>query len=43
MAEWFAESGEYQERCEGTDFGQFLDQLYQDVLGRSPDEGGEMS
>lgn len=41
IAEWFAESDEYHQRYEGTDFGQFLDQLYQDVLGRSPDEAGK--
>lgn len=41
IAEWFAESREFQRRYEGTDFSQFLDQLYLDVLGRTPDIEGK--
>jgi hypothetical protein len=41
IAEWFAESNEYQTRYEGTSFSQFLDQLYADVLDRPPDQSGK--
>lgn len=41
IAEWFALSKEYQARYGNADFGPFLDLLYQDVLGRQPDEDGK--
>lgn len=41
IAEWFAESDEFRIRYAGTDFSQFLDQLYQDVLNRPPDPAGK--
>ncbi|MEL7155062.1 MAG: DUF4214 domain-containing protein [Actinomycetota bacterium] len=41
IAEWFAESDEFQARYAGTPFGVFLDRLYTDVLGRSPDADGK--
>ncbi|MCP3989663.1 MAG: DUF4214 domain-containing protein, partial [Actinomycetia bacterium] len=41
IAEWFAESEEYQARYAGTSFSQFLDQLYSDVLDRPSDESGK--
>ncbi len=41
IAEFFAESDEFQARYADKPFGEFLDQLYQDVLFRSPDEGGK--
>ncbi len=41
IAEWFAQSEEYQARYAGMDFAQFLDQLYSDVLDRPPDEAGK--
>jgi hypothetical protein len=41
IAEWFAESEEFQNRYGTLDFGAFLDQLYIDVLGREPDESGK--
>lgn len=41
IAEWFAESNEYQTRYEGMNFSQFLDQLYEDVLHREPDLEGK--
>ena len=41
IAEWFADSSEYQARYEGTSFSQFLDQLYVDVLNRPPDQSGK--
>ncbi len=40
IADWFAESEEFQLRYGGVDFGVFLDRLYVDVLGRSPDPAG---
>jgi len=41
IAEWFAESEEFQNRYGSVDFSGFLDRLYLDVLGRSPDEDGK--
>jgi len=41
IAELFAESDEFQIRYANTDFTAFLDQLYEDVLLRSPDEAGK--
>jgi hypothetical protein len=41
IAEWFADSEEFQTRYAGLDFSVFLDQLYRDVLGRQPDEAGK--
>jgi hypothetical protein len=41
IAEWFADSEEFQTRYAGLDFTVFLDQLYRDVLGRQPDEAGK--
>jgi hypothetical protein len=41
MADFFAGSPEYQTRYGNLDFGVFLDQLYRNVLGRAPDEGGK--
>ncbi len=40
IAEWFAQSTEFQDRYGGGTFGDFLDRLYRDVLGRSPDHEG---
>ncbi len=42
IAEWFADSEEFQSRYAGLDFAVFLDQLYRDVLGREPDEAGKV-
>lgn len=41
VAEWFAESDEFQERYDQATFEAFLDQLYRDVLGREPDVDGK--
>lgn len=41
IAEWFAMSSEYRSRHGSGDFGQFLDGLYRDVLGRDPDADGK--
>jgi hypothetical protein len=41
IAEWFAESEEFKARYANVDFGTFVDRLYTDVLGRSPDENGK--
>ncbi|MFT7600357.1 MAG: hypothetical protein ACI8TP_003298 [Acidimicrobiales bacterium] len=41
MADHFAGSPEFEERYGHLDFGAFLDQLYVDVLGRTPDEEGK--
>jgi hypothetical protein len=41
IAEWFADSEEFQTRYAGMEFADFLDQLYRDVLGREPDEAGK--
>ncbi len=41
IAEWFAQSEEFKIRYDGLGFDFFLDQLYIDVLGREPDEGGK--
>jgi len=41
IAEWFAESEEFETRYGGTDFSEFLDRLYADVLGRAPDVEGK--
>ena len=41
VAGWFAESDEFQSRYGGIPFGTFLDRLYLDVLGRTPDEDGK--
>ncbi len=41
IAEWFAESDEFTNRYGSVDFSTFLDQLYQDVLGRPSDEQGK--
>ncbi|MEM9561710.1 MAG: DUF4214 domain-containing protein [Actinomycetota bacterium] len=40
IAEWFAESDEFKTRYGGTDFGEFLDRLYAEVLGRPSDAEG---
>ena len=40
IADYFATSPEYSERYEHLSFGDFLDLLYSDVLGRAPDEQG---
>jgi hypothetical protein len=42
VAEWFADSEEFQTRYAGMEFADFLDQLYRDVLGREPDETGKV-
>lgn len=41
IAEWFAQSDEFQTRYANTSFGAFLDLLYTDVLGRDPDQEGK--
>jgi hypothetical protein len=41
IAEEFARSAEFQQRYAGTNFSAFLDQLYQEVLKRAPDQGGK--
>lgn len=41
IAEWFAESEEFQRRYAGVDFSEFLDRLYVDVLGRPSDGDGK--
>ncbi len=41
IAEWFAESDEFKNRYSGLEFGDFLDQLYRDVLDREPDIAGK--
>lgn len=41
IAEWFAESDEFQNRYGSVDFSELLDRLYLDVLGRAPDEDGK--
>ncbi len=41
IAEHFAQSDEFSQRYAGTDFDAFLDQIYREVLGREPDEGGK--
>ena len=41
IAEWFAESNEFQTRYGGTDFSEFLDRLYTEVLGRPADPDGK--
>ncbi len=41
IAENFALSQEFEARYGGKDFGDFLDQLYQDVLFREPDAAGK--
>ncbi len=41
IAEWFAQSPEYQKRYEGKSFEQFLDILYKDVLKRPSDKEGK--
>lgn len=41
IAEWFAESDEFEARYGGTDFSEFLDLLYTDVLGRPADPEGK--
>jgi hypothetical protein len=41
IAEWFAESEEFQRRYGGVTFSEFLDRLYTDVLGRAPDGDGK--
>ena len=41
IADWFAQSGEFQDRYGSIGFEQFLDLLYRDVLGRSPDRVGK--
>ncbi len=41
VAEWFAESDEFTNRYGGVDFDAFLDRLYTNVLGRSPDQSGK--
>ncbi|MGI9597395.1 MAG: DUF4214 domain-containing protein [Acidimicrobiales bacterium] len=41
IAEWFAESNEFDKRYGSADFSTFLDQLYVDVLGRAPDQEGK--
>ncbi len=41
IAEWFAQSEEFELRYGGVDFGEFLDRLYVDVLDRPADEEGK--
>ncbi|NNF54502.1 MAG: DUF4214 domain-containing protein [Acidimicrobiales bacterium] len=41
IANWFAESDEFKNRYGGKPFGDFLDQLYVDVLHRAPDASGK--
>ncbi len=41
IANWFAESDEFENRYGGKPFGDFLDQLYVDVLHRAPDASGK--
>lgn len=41
IAEWFADSAEFEARYGADDFSGFLDQLYQGVLKRTPDEQGK--
>ena len=41
IAEWFAESDEFEARYAGLDFEAFLDRLYTNVLGRQPDQSGK--
>lgn len=41
ISQFFSESPEYQERYGDAPFSEFLDLLYSDVLGRTPDEGGK--
>ncbi len=41
IADYFARSQEFQNRYGDRPFGSFLDQLYVDVLGRTPDESGK--
>ncbi|MEL6983128.1 MAG: DUF4214 domain-containing protein, partial [Actinomycetota bacterium] len=41
IAQWFAESEEFETRYGGTDFSEFLDLLYTDVLGRAADPEGK--
>lgn len=41
IAEWFAQSGEFERRYAGGTFSHFLDRLYHDVLGRPPDAEGK--
>ena len=41
IAEWFAESEEFKTRYADLQFGDFLDQLYIDVLDRQPDIEGK--
>ncbi|MEM8922793.1 MAG: DUF4214 domain-containing protein [Actinomycetota bacterium] len=41
IAEWFAMSDEFSVRYDGTTFDQFLNQLYGEVLGRTPDASGK--
>ncbi len=41
IAEWFAQSDEFQTRYGDTSFEVFLDRLYNDVLDRTPDEDGK--
>ncbi len=41
IAEWFAESSEFQNRYGSGTFEDFLDQLYLDLLGREPLESGK--
>jgi hypothetical protein len=40
IAEWFAESAEFQRRYEGLAFSDFLEKLYVEVLGRGSDTEG---
>ena len=40
IAEWFADGDEFTNRYGDTSFGEFLDQLYVDVLGRPADAAG---
>lgn len=41
IADSFADSDEFRARYSSLDFGAFLDRLYIDVLGRTPDEQGK--
>lgn len=41
MADFFADSDEFRTQYEGLDFGDFLDLLYVNVLGREPDASGK--